>query len=236
MSNDNFIDWKFWYKDWRIVSGIFALIAFFINLYFNNQTISSKEIDNTEKKLSEIKLLDNVVEKSSANLNNSILEKCSIETFNIIKGYEEIDSILIAFKNSKSIKVISVLESGKSINETPNHKSFFVHPYYLEVDSNNSIFTTLLNKRIDKFNKNKRKFELYKIDNQNLFVIGFVSIEIASKISNLNSGKVTFVFSPVPIDGVTDLAIIPIIRIVQSKSRDIDFEIDKLTILDVTVN
>lgn len=139
-----------------------------------------------------------------------------------------INLILDSLRTSYQLRSIQLLESGKSIEETPSRTFFYFlasHFHYTKEFLNNVLKkNSTLRKRNDNC-----QFEIFKVSEKQIFIVAFVSNESASLISRLNGKeRKELILSSVFWDTTSCLVLIPFERILMAKAREITTDDNKI--------
>jgi len=152
---------------------------------------------------------------------------------------EQADSVLTAIRESRNLRELTPLESGKNIAQTPWGTYFFVTTHYLECSESN--IAKVWKKKL--VTRTRLKFQVYDkseihyTSEKQIFILAFISQETASSISKLDgSSKKEVTLFSYPWEGFDTLVFLPQNRIIKAESRWITIEESwPVLVLDVTV-
>jgi len=159
-----------------------------------------------------------------------------------ISNDKELESVLNQMRVSLGLRKLTPLETGKDIEETPTGTFFFVsstslsHTYfwrgenYLEEVKKGAVVDNRRNLVYD-------YFEIHYFSEDGLYLIGFVSADVASSISKLDGkDEKKILLSPYLWNSLNTLIHLPIKRIVKADRRIISTDDEKsIDVLDVVI-
>jgi hypothetical protein len=160
-----------------------------------------------------------------------------------IKGYPLTDSstttiktLLDEARSEHGVRHLLTLESGKKLADIPEHTYSFLSPVYLRVLSYEDFSTTILKGVTARFNVfYGGYFEIHKISNAEIYLLGFVTEETYTNVNNTNIKTVTLF--PQPDDVRRYLLLIPTQEIKRAESREITFDDGSdVTVIDLILS
>lgn len=180
-------------------------------------------------------ILFSTTKVGSPNINPVMSKSNNLPILTIpLQNFSQKDSILGYIRNEKKLRPLTILESGQSINTLPNNSYSYIYSAYLHIDSKSETYKNIFKFNVDRFNNYPNlMYEVLKISNDEIYLVGFISQESASKISNI---KDNFVLAEKPININDNIALIPLNQIINSSDRTI--QIDKeneMRILDIKI-
>lgn len=203
-----------WYQSRQIqaaiISGVFIIILGFLTtpLWLKNSK-SVKSEDGVEMKPED---RAHIQTKSSAPITLKIVFDLKVE---------KADSVIGSLRRAFALRELKPLESGKSINETPSGTFFYLHVIYLD-RGEDFVADVLSRGGISRNREGINYFEIFKVAEDQIFIVGFTSSERASSISRLNGlSKKEIILSPLIWNGVNCLSLVPIDRILAGRVREI---------------
>lgn len=147
-----------------------------------------------------------------------------------------LDKKLTEIRLSKRLRKLIPLETGRSISETPAGTYFFVWPGYLRFTDGNVEYV-LKNSCVSSYTRERSDFEMHKISEYQVFLLGYVGNETGAALSNAaksNRKEITLFSSP--LENFQNLAMIPINRIFKSNDREISSpETGDIEVLDMLI-
>ncbi len=216
-----------------IILGYFAIGT--INKYLQDKTngndtptvIISPEDNNEKKPLSEGEI--DIINYNSVDFNNS--NQLYLNTYKINKE-SELDKILTKLRSGKELQKINPFNEGKDIQDISPPKYFYLSGVYLDKkhfygDEN---FLTVLKEHSPvkvEWGFKTSGYEIHYPTNDELYLLGYVSEETASRITYLDNEEVndfmifTYLWESKNID---TLIIIPIHRIIGTSLRTLKDE------------
>lgn len=198
----------------------------------NDNYIATKDSASTFIKDS---ILSLTTKAGSPNINPVISKSNNLPILTIpLQNFKQKDSILGHIRKEKKLRPLTTLESGQSISALPNNSYSYISAVYLNIDSNSETYNNIFKYKVDRFNNYPNlMYEVHKISNDEIYLVGFISQESASKISNTQDN---FVLAEKPININDNIALIPLNQIINSSDRTI--QIDKeneMIILDIKI-
>ena len=229
-----------WFKYAFIPLIVAVLAGVVLNLIFRNQSDDS----STKEKLKESK---EIISQDPKKLDTSSLRdipesgEISIQIMPISND-KELESVLNQMRVSLGLRKLTPLETGKRIEETPTDTFFFVSPRDLSrmvFFSGKNYFEVVKREAVvdNKRNFIYYDFELHYVSEDGLYLIGFVSEDVASSISKLDGkDEKKIILISYPWINLNTLIRLPIKRIVEADSRSISANDDeKIEVLDVVI-
>ena len=140
---------------------------------------------------------------------------------------EKIDPVIIAIRNSRKLRELTPLESGKSIVNTPYGTFFFVHGSsdlgYCPMLTESCFKEVLLGTRAQRTRDLRYSdFDVHYISRDQILLLEFVSSETAASISKLDGySRKEVTLSPFLWDHVNTLILLPLDRIIKANYRNI---------------
>ena len=159
-----------------------------------------------------------------------------------IRGYSLTDLsttttrvLLEKIRGEHGVRQLLALESGKKLNDVPNATYSFLSPFFIEVSSYED-FSFILRQTTERFSAfYGGDFEVHKISNDEIYLLGFASEE---GYTNMSSGNIkTITLFPYPIVDRKYLLVIPFREIKESEHRKITFDDGYyIIVLDLNLN
>mgnify|MGYP001566808153 FL=1 len=133
-------------------------------------------------------------------------------------------SLLDKVRSEHKVRPLVALESGKKLVDVPVLTYSFLFSGYLHIEPYED-YKAILNGIANRFNSYSSYFEIHKLSEQEIYLLGFSSEE---SYVNINNPKVEGVKSitlfPYPDIGKDYLLIIPIEKIIKSADREITLD------------
>lgn len=133
-----------------------------------------------------------------------------------------------ALRTSRKLRELQPLETGKYLKEAPLGAYGFGDPIYIgayNLDENKINFS--------KFHHELYDFEIHRLIDGKLFLIGFVNNENSAELTT-KKGGIDFVLFPDPWMEMTNLVSIPFDKIKNINFRSLEFE-KKIHVLDIKI-
>lgn len=148
-----------------------------------------------------------------------------------------INALLDKVRSEHKVRPLVALESGKKLADVPVLTYSFLFRGYLRIQSYEN-YKTILDSIADRFNNYNRYFEIHKLSEQEIYLLGFSSEESYVNINNpkVGGGKSVTLF-PYPDIGKDYLLIVPITKITKSTDREITLDDGSYVgVLDLSLN
>ncbi len=148
-----------------------------------------------------------------------------------------INALLDKVRSEHKVRPLVALESGKKLSDVPVLTYSFLFKSYLRIQSYEN-YKTILDGIADRFNDYNRYFEIHKLSEQEIYLLGFSSEESYVNINNLKVGGVkSITLFPYPDIGKDYLLIVPIIKITKSTDREITLDDEsRIGVLDLSLS
>lgn len=225
---------KPWYKKKGVIPALITAIAIILAAIIGIYPFisSNKQVDKPQN---DSLLTIEKMAKSDTGTNDKKFASTIITI--PLTDYKQKDSILTKIRNEKKLRRLTALESGKKLIFVPNKTFLYLYVFYLEVNSGRETYTSILNSKVNRFKKSDSYYEMYKINNDELYLCGFVSQEVASYFPQLIGGKdYEFILTSFPRNKNDNIALIPIVRIINSDVREIDLDKNhQFMLLDIRI-
>jgi len=214
---------RWWDKGWFQWIMLFGAIAGIFGIYFVFFPPASK--DGTEVLMSQ---------------NPPIVKEAQTVDNVYIQGYSLLDlstaatqTLLEKVRSEHGVRQLLPLESGKKLVDISPSTYSFLSVFYFEFSSYDN-YEVILNKKADRFNPYGNFFEVHKLANDKVYLLGFVSEETYTNINAKN--EVSLTLFPGPDSERKYLVVIPINTIKESQNREIAFaENKKVGVLDIKI-
>lgn len=175
--------------------------------------------------------------------NSSIKNNESLQNNNFLITASKINSVststnaqLDNIRKEHGLRQLLPLESDLSITELPLKTYFYISSVYLRVSPHEN-FSEILNARVNRFwSYNDLYFEVHKISQEDIYLIGFISEESYIKLNKKNTTPINLTMFPRQVYNADYLIILPIQVIAESNVRDITFDDgSEVSVIDIKV-
>lgn len=133
------------------------------------------------------------------------------------------EMLLDSIRIKHGVRQLLLLESGLPLNELPALTYFFMSGVYLRVAPTED-FSVILQREVDRLNPYNSYFELHKISENVIYLLGFASEESYIRATKNGSSLKTLTIFSRAVSGFDYLVVTPIQMIAESNYRDISFD------------
>lgn len=158
-----------------------------------------------------------------------------------ISGYQLLDlssttihTLLDNVRKEHKVRQLLSLESGKKLSDIPDFTYSFLSPVYFDILQATGD-DTVLKSKVDRFDSFwGGYFEVHKVSNDEIYLLGFVSEETFANVNNKNlSGLVLF---PSPDSDRKYLLVLPLSEVKESEDREITLDTGRnIRVLDISL-
>ncbi len=149
---------------------------------------------------------------------------------------EDPELILSELRGKHSLRLLTALESGKMINETPTGTYFYT--LYAWFDNNEDYFQERVQGlKVSRYPTRSYNLEIHHSGDGEFYVVGFVSKTDAANVSRLTgTEKKNVILSATSSSGFPSMVRLPVLRILSSSDRNINLsKKESLCVLDIVL-